>query len=130
MDPNQILLVQVAGALGTVLAAWLLAVKVVLPSVKRVKLWFENWDKFMQDWAGEEARPGRDRVPGVMERLNAIDGELKNNGGTSIKDAVDRIEINVTEIHDRTDQIKLRLEEGDKRFNQIEKRLRGLEDKL
>ncbi len=129
MDPNQIIFVQVAGALGTVLAAWLLVGKVLLPAGKRVKLWFKNWDKFMQDWAGEDARPGRDRVPGVMERLNAIDGELKNNGGTSVKDAVDRIEINVTEIHDRTDEIKLRLEDGDERFGKIEKRLKGLEDK-
>ncbi len=129
MDPNQIILVQVAGALGTVLAAWLLVGKVLLPAGKRVKLWFENWDKFMQDWAGEDARPGRDRVPGVMERLNAIDGELKNNGGSSVKDAVDRIEIRVDEIHTRTDQIKIRLEDGDERFGKIEKRLKGLEDK-
>jgi hypothetical protein len=129
MDPNQILFVQVAGALGTVVAAWLLIGKILVPTAKKIKLWFENWDKFMQDWSGEDARPGRDRVPGVMERLNAIDGELKNNGGTSVKDAVDRIEINVTEIHDRTDQIKLRLEEGDQRFDKIEKRLKGLEDK-
>jgi hypothetical protein len=129
MDPNQIILVQVAGALGTVLAAWLLVGKVLIPAGKKIKLWFENWDKFMQDWSGEDARPGRDRVPGVMERLNAIDGELKNNGGSSVKDAVDRIEIRVDEIHTRTDQIKIRLEEGDQRFDKIEKRLKGLEDK-
>jgi len=129
MDPNQIILVQVAGALGTVLAAWLLVGKVLLPTGKKVKLWFKNWDKFMQDWAGEDARPGRDRVPGVMERLNAIDGELKNNGGTSVKDAVDRIEIRVEEISDRTGKIDLRLSDGDKRFDQIEKRIEDLEDK-
>jgi hypothetical protein len=27
-----------------------------------------------------------------MERLNRLDGELSNNGGTSVKDAIDRIE--------------------------------------
>jgi hypothetical protein len=83
----------------------------------------------MIDWAGDEARAGRDRVPGVMERLNAIDGELKNNGGSSVKDAVDRIEINVNEISDRTGKIDLRLSDGDKRFDQIERRIKKLEDK-
>ena len=81
----------------------------------------------MDDWAGEEARPGRDRVPGVMERLNDIDGELKNNGGSSIKDAVDRIEKNVNTLATDSKEIKKRLEEGDKKFNQIEKRLSNLE---
>ncbi len=129
MDPNQILFVQVAGALGTVVAAWLLIGKILVPTAKKIKLWFKNWDKFMQDWSGEDARPGRDRVPGVMERLNAIDGELKNNGGTSVKDAVDRIEADVKEISTRTNQIDLRLKDGDKRFDQIERRIKKLEDK-
>ena len=46
----------------------------------------------MRDWEGEEESPGRDRVPGVMERLNKLDGELSNNGGyTTVKDRVDRL---------------------------------------
>jgi chaperonin cofactor prefoldin len=65
-----------------------------------------------------------------MERLNAIDGELKNNGGSSVKDAVDRIEIRVDEINDGTDEIKIRLDRGDKKFDKLEERLKGLEDKL
>lgn len=129
MDPNELLAVQIAAALGTVLASWLLVGKILIPASKRISSWFRAWEKFMVDWAGEEARPGRDRIPGVMERLNDIDGELKNNGGSSVKDAVDRIEIHVNEIKDRTDQIDLRLKDGDKRFDQIEKRLKGLEDK-
>jgi len=119
----------VAGAIGTVLATWLLFVKIVVPTRNKVKKGLENLDNFLMDWSGTEARPGRGRVPGVMERLNEIDGQLKNNGGSSVKDAVDRIEINVNEIKDRTDQIDLRLKDGDKRFDQIENRLRGLEDK-
>jgi hypothetical protein len=129
MDPNELLIVQIAGGLVTLLTAALLIGKIIIPGVKRVKLWFENWDRFMIDWAGEEPRAGRDRVPGVMERLNAIDGELKNNGGSSVKDAVDRIEIRVEEISNRTGQIDLRLQEGDKRFDQIERRIKKLEDK-
>jgi hypothetical protein len=49
-------------------------------------------ERFMRDWEGEEAVPGRDRVPGVMERLNKMDGELSQNGGyTTVKDRVDRL---------------------------------------
>jgi peptidoglycan hydrolase CwlO-like protein len=130
MDPNQIIFVQVAGAVGTVLATWLLFVKIVIPTRNKVKKGLEDLDNFLIDWSGTEKRPGRDRVPGVMERLNEIDGQLKNNGGSSVKDAVDRIEIRVDEINDRTDEIKVRLEDGDKKFDKIEQRLKGLEDKL
>jgi len=130
MDPNQIIFVQVAGAVGTVLATWLLFVKIVIPTRNKVRKALDDLDNFLTDWSGTEGRPGRDRVPGVMERLNNIDGELKNNGGSSVKDAVDRIEIRVDEINDRTDEIKVRLEDGDKKFDKIERRLKGLEDKL
>jgi len=129
MDPNQIIFVQIAGAVGTVLATWLLIVKIIVPTRDKVKAAFNNLDNFLADWSGTDSRPGRDRVPGVMERLNEIDGQLKNNGGSSVKDAVDRIEINVNEIKDRTDQIDLRLKDGDQRFEKIEKRLNDLEDK-
>lgn len=130
IDPNSMLAIQVAAALGTVLGTWLLIGKVIIPAAKRIGFWFNSWEQFMVDWAGEPARPGRDRVPGVMERLNDIDGELKNNGGSSVKDAVDRIEIHVNEIYDKTNQIDKRLEEGDKKFSEIDKRLKRLEDKL
>ena len=77
----------------------------------------------MRDWAGEDAKPGRSRVPGVMERLNEIDGALKNNGGTSVKDAVDRIEIRVNEIDDR-------LADGDQKFNDIHTELTRIKKDL
>jgi hypothetical protein len=73
-------------------------------------------DKFLRDWSGEPAEPGRDRVPGVMERLNNIDGELKHNGGSTMKDAVKRIEAKLQKIDDR-------LASGDKRMTEIEKRI-------
>jgi len=52
----------------------------------------------MRDWEGEEATPGRDRVPGVMERLNKLDGELSNNGGSTTKDKVDRLFTNQAQV--------------------------------
>lgn len=53
-----------------------------------VREWFSWLKKFQRDWDGEPGEPGRDPVPGVMERLNRIDGELKRNGGESLKDKV------------------------------------------
>ena len=61
------------------------------PLRKKVKRWASWMEKFMRDWEGEEEEPGRDRVPGVMERLNKLDGELTNNGGFTVKDKVDKL---------------------------------------
>lgn len=59
-------------------------------------------DTFLEDWYGEEERPGVPRRPGVMERLatseagqtrveetlTEIKRELTTNGGSSLKDRV------------------------------------------
>jgi len=65
--------------------------QLVIPAYKKVASLFNTWSMFMRDWAGEEAEPGRDAVPGVMARLNKLDGELSNNGGKSVKDKVDKL---------------------------------------
>ena len=98
-------------------------IKMVIPLFRRLNALFDTWESFIRDWAGEEEAPGRDRVPGVMERLNDIDGALKNNGGTSVKDAVDRIE---TKLED----IDVRLADGDKKFDDIYKQLKNIKDKF
>lgn len=83
------------GAIAGAIAA--VAALLVVPT--RAIRSFITWlDKFRRDWEGELAEPGRDRVPGVMERLNKLDGELSNNGGSSLKDAVQRIESKLDKI--------------------------------
>ena len=84
-------------------------------------------DLFWEDWNGSEARAGRDATPGVMERLNKIDGELKHNGGSTMKDAVKRIEQKLDRIEERIEKGDTRFQEGETRFNKIEQRLDGLE---
>ena len=81
----------VAGAIAAVAA-------VLVVPIRTTKSFLTWLDKFRRDWEGEEAEPGRDRVPGVMERLNRLDGELSNNGGSSLKDAVQRIESKLYKI--------------------------------
>lgn len=117
MSPEAIMWLTAASTTVAVILGAVFAIgKLLLPLKKRLNFWITTWEQFMTDWAGEEARPGRDRVPGVMERLNNIDGELRNNGGSSVKDAVDRIE--------------KRMIAGDKRFDKIEQRISKLEDKV
>jgi len=77
------------------------------------------WKKFQRDWDGEPEEPGRSAVPGVMQRLNAMDGQLHRNGGESLKDKVcDTLDltkdlaVRVTAIEDR----QLRIEQ---RVNQL-----------
>lgn len=101
------------------LAATMTALGVISrPFVSRVRRYLDWQDKFQRDWEGEEGGPGRSRIPGVMERLNAIDGELKRNGGSSLKDQVcetrgkiDSLVSQVTLIESRQRDIQSQLEE-------------------
>jgi hypothetical protein len=79
----------IAGATASAIASVFF---VIAPTVRKTRSMMEWLEKFRRDWEGEEESPGRARVPGVMERLNRLDGELSNNGGSSIKDAIERIE--------------------------------------
>jgi hypothetical protein len=109
-------IIAVGGALGVI---W----KVITPVFKRLKTLINSLDLFTRDWFGEEATPGRVAVPGVMERLNAIDGQFKNNGGSSMKDSMD-------EMHKDIKEVKFRLDEGNDRFLQNEKRIEKLESSM
>jgi hypothetical protein len=79
----------VAGATASALASVFF---VIAPSLRKIRSMMEWLEKFRRDWEGEPGGPGRDAIPGVMERLNRLDGELSHNGGSSMKDAIDRIE--------------------------------------
>ena len=61
------------------------AVRAMLKPLKRQA---DRIEAFWADWKGTDATPGHGRVPGVMERLQSIDGELTHNGGGSLKDQV------------------------------------------
>lgn len=52
----------------------------------------KKFSTFQGDWEGTESRPGVPRRAGVMERLDIIEHELTFNSGTSVKDAVTRID--------------------------------------
>jgi len=79
----------VAGATASAIASVFF---VIAPTVRKTLSMMDWLEKFRRDWEGEPGGLGRDPVPGVMERLNRLDGELSHNGGSSLKDAIDRIE--------------------------------------
>lgn len=108
-------IIAVGGAVGVI---W----KLTRPIFRKTKGLLESLDRFVKDWEGEEAANGRDAVPGVMERLNRIDGELKHNGGSSMKDSLRRIEKKISTIDER-------LEVGNQRFTDIEAQLKDLQEK-
>ena len=110
------LIVAMSSSIAIVIGAWFAISRLISPAVKRIKQIGKDLDNFIEDWHGTPAREGRDAIPGVMQRLNNIDGELTHNGGSSVKDAVQRIESGIIKINHR-------LEEGDKKFNEIEDRL-------
>lgn len=109
-------IIAVGGAVGVI---W----KLTRPVVRKTKNLLESLSSFVRDWEGEPAAPGRAKVPGVMERLNRIDGELKHNGGSSMKDSIKRIETKLNEID-------ARLEDGAQTFTSLDSRLGAVEDKL
>nr|WP_223183180.1 MULTISPECIES: hypothetical protein [unclassified Streptomyces] len=89
-------IIAAVGGAGAVLYRWWRSARRALRRVGQV----------LTDWAGEEARPGVPARPGVMERLCGIDDrlstldrrttiiehELHPNSGSSLRDAVDRVD--------------------------------------
>jgi hypothetical protein len=106
-----------------IVAGALISLGILLsPFYKKIKR-FMNWmDRFMRDWEGEEASPGRDAVPGVMQRLNNVDGELRQNGGyTTVKDRVDRLYENQAKVITNQDTMLEGFVEMGERLIAIEK---------
>lgn len=116
--------------LEAIAAAIILAASVVtalgvifLPGYKKTKEFLGWFDHFRRDWMGEDEAPGRDAVPGVMERLNKLDGELSQNGGKSTKDVVNKLLYKQEKIEEKVD---LMLEA----FVEMGERLIKIEDSL
>ena len=74
--------------------------------VARQARWFHlRIRHFLDDWAGEPARPGVAGRPGVMEsiadlrqQVAEVKAETRPNGGASLRDAVHRIEQDVAAV--------------------------------
>lgn len=96
-------LVLVVAGLVTMITFVRLALWPVIREVRELMTW---WRKFQRDWDGTPEEAGRAAVPGVMARLNAIDGELQRNGGESVKDKVNQTHRMVSTLFDRVEVIE------------------------
>jgi hypothetical protein len=81
------------------LAATITAIGVIGVGLHKTIKLVKRFIHFLDDYFGEEERPGFDGRPGLQERLRIIEMEIecisfemRPNHGTSIKDAVNRIE--------------------------------------
>jgi hypothetical protein len=85
------MIITIFATIGVVTAALLGLRQLLEPYKNKFDSMIDWFEDFKRDWSGEEESPGRDRTPGVMERLNRLDGELSSNGGKSTKDVVNKL---------------------------------------
>lgn len=123
------MIVQTTAVIVSIVVGGLTILGFLLSVWRKISLWSQNWDLFMEDWRGAEERAGRDAVPGVMERLNRIDGELKHNSGSSMKDALKRIEAKVDRLDERIEKGDKRFKDGELRFEAIELEVKKIKEK-
>ena len=86
----------------TWLAGLISVISVIVGAVwamlRPIRAQLHRWEAFWDDWQGTPARPGHGEVPGVLQRLQSIDGELQRNGGNSLKDQVHQINRKVDDL--------------------------------
>jgi hypothetical protein len=75
--------------------------------VKAMLAWLH---KFQRDWEGEPAEENRKHIPGVMERLNRMDGELSPNGGESGLDLIRATAAKVSAMNARQQDIDVKVD--------------------
>jgi hypothetical protein len=83
---------------------WIIAVGAALSAIiyigKKIANLFKSWFNFMDDWYGNDENPGiierlaegNKRFEALEKDMGIIKAELFNNHGTSLRDAIDRIE--------------------------------------
>lgn len=93
-------------SLGIVTGALISLGVLLRPAYKKLKEFAEWMERFKRDWEGTPEEPGRDAIPGIMERMNRMDGELSRNGGfTTVKDRVDRLYDNQQRVIETQDKM-------------------------
>lgn len=87
------------------------AVTIITIGVRKALVLVRKFIHFLDDYFGEEERPGFPGRPGMQERLRimemelmSISFEMKPNHGTSMKDAINRIESRLNELEQKEQQ--------------------------
>jgi hypothetical protein len=80
----------IAGSAAAVISTATVTARVAAHRLREVS---KKLDQLQEDWYGEAARPGFPARPGIPERLQTIENQLKPNGGSTTRDAINRIEL-------------------------------------
>jgi hypothetical protein len=90
------------------LAATITAIGVIGVGLHKATKLVKRFIHFLDDYFGEEERPGFEGRPGMQERLKfmeeeiaCISFEMRPNHGTSIKDAIGRIEDRLDKLENK-----------------------------
>ena len=90
------------------LAATITAIGVISVGLHKATKLVKRFIHFLDDYFGEEERPGFEGRPGMQERLKfmedeiaCISFEMRPNHGTSIKDAIGRIEDRLNKLEQK-----------------------------
>lgn len=78
-------------SIGTVVV-WVIGLTVVGGLLRKLWPLLKKLSDFLDDVAGEPARPGVPARPGLMERVQSIEHELFPNSGKSLRDQTNRME--------------------------------------
>lgn len=112
-----------AGGITVITFFLLIGTRVVAPTWKRASKFFKEQDKvlvaadrmsefldwhdekFRPDWDGSPEDAGHQRTPGVMERLNRIDGEFQRDGNGSLKSQVSTMSTTLGKVKETVDSM-------------------------
>ena len=93
------------------LAMWGVGIVVVVGLIKKVWPLLRKLGDFLDDVAGEPARPGVPARAGLMERVQRIEYELFPNSGKSMRDQIDRMEELLNNDNERIGALSTQLED-------------------
>lgn len=108
------------------LLIWVAAVGAIFAAFKWVRPFLRKLIDFIDDVAGEPARPGVAARPGLMERMGTFESTLAQvkhevlpNTGTSARDAIDRTERAVRGLQEGMDDVHSKLDNDNKRITDL-----------
>jgi len=90
-------------------AAVVVALGALVGAIVKVWRFLTKAGDFFSDWNGEPDRPGVPGHAGVMARMQRMEAEQHTNGGTSLRDAIDRVDSRTAIIESL---LRLHLEDG------------------
>ena len=96
-----------------IVATGVAAVVAVLVAAYRLARWMlwaaRRFGHLVDDLAGAPVRPGAPARPSLIERVAVMErrtAELRPNGGSSVKDAIDRIDQRTERLGQRLDAVE------------------------